>query len=129
MIKRKTWKLSERPDSYGKKRASQHPPAKKWEEISHGNQLLFKAAADEWRRKTERGNVLIYAYGSRVNGDFRPDSDIDIAVEAEISTEPGCTIKPCPMPKFKMNVLFDVFDVDVKMVQPDPTIHYIEIPI
>ena len=128
MIKRKTWKLSDRPDSYGKKRTQVHPPAKVWDEISDGNKLLFLSAAEEWRRKTGRENTVIYAYGSRVNGDFNADSDIDIAFEYEISKHAGCKISSGALPKFKMNVLTDTFDVDVKLIQPDPTIHYIEIP-
>lgn len=130
MINRKTWKLSERPDSYGKKRVRIHPPAKKWEDINEWNQLLFKDAAG-WSR-TRLGldeKTKMFAYGSRVNGDFLLDSDIDIAYEVQISTEPGCEIKPGPLPKFILQYGGEEFVVDVKHVQPDPTIQYIEIPI
>lgn len=119
MIKRRTWKLSERPESYGKHRKQVHPPAKKWEEIPNDQANLFLLAKGILCEKTEVEEAKLYAYGSRVNGNFVETSDIDIAISGKYRI---------PNREFIIKGASGNIKIDIKQVQPDPTIHYIEIP-
>lgn len=112
MIRRKTWLLSERPDSYGKQRDQVHPPAKIWREIASQNRDLFYAAAVKLSRSGIAGPF--YAYGSRAAGTFVESSDIDIAVKYETES-----------PVFFINSI----KIDLKETIADPSINYILIPI
>lgn len=111
MIRRKTWLLSERPDSYGKNRAHVHPPAKTWRDLSIENRKLFYGAALKLMENGITGPF--FAYGSRVTGTFVETSDIDIAVTRETES-----------PVF----FYDNIKIDLKQTIPDSSITYIPIP-
>ena len=55
-----------------------HVRATTWDEITQSNQKLFKSVASEIKSKHPQAKC--YAFGSRVNGNYTDDSDIDIVV-------------------------------------------------
>ncbi len=125
MIRRATWKLSKRPGSYGKQREQVHPPAKQWSEIPNDQANLFllaKAIITRFYRLNDKTEVTVYAYGSRVNGNFVSASDIDLGVNCE-NHKSEIFYRPLHIKSPQGEIR-----IDVKLIQPDPTITYIEIP-
>lgn len=121
MIRRTTWKLKDRPGSYGKQRPQIHPPAKSFKEIDEKNQLLFLMAADIFLRRNNMGET-VYAYGSRTIGNFVDRSDVDIAIKI-----PKSDYEKINFEKFYIEYKGEQYLVDVKAIEPDPTINYITI--
>lgn len=61
-------------------KAQIHPPAKSIDEIEFNNLIGFKSIAHEIKRVCD---CNVYAYGSRVNGNYHSGSDYDIMVYCE----------------------------------------------
>ncbi len=125
MIQRATWKLSQRPGSYGKHREQVNQPAKQWNQIPNDQANLFllaKAIITRFYRLNDKTEVTVYAYGSRVNGNFVNESDIDLAVKCD-NHKSEIFYRP-----FHIKSPHGEIRIDVKTIQPDPTITYIEIP-
>lgn len=55
-----------------------HKRALKWEELDSTNQQLFSSVAEKIVGINQ--DAICYAFGSRVNGNYRDDSDIDIMI-------------------------------------------------
>lgn len=118
MIKRTTWKLSERPGSYGKPiREQVHPRARTWNEISPWNRALFMKAAMELKKIGLP--PPFFAFGSRSNGNFVSESDIDIG-HLEPTDKEG---------SYYTGLKIEGVKVDLKPTAADPTIPYIKIPL
>lgn len=89
MINRKTWLLKDKPDSYPppyQGRTRHHEAAKSWGEVTPGNQVMFMSdvskilnLARELNLKS-RLEMKFFAFGSRVNGFFTENSDVDIGI-------------------------------------------------
>jgi hypothetical protein len=84
MIKQKTYSIAERPDlrpfdKYAG-RFQLHEPAECWDDLLPENKELCLQAADIIHKGFD--DAKIYAFGSRVKGNFLPHSDLDILVQA-----------------------------------------------
>src|SRR5687768_14288041 len=60
-----------------------HRTNKKHESIRH------RRTSDQMGSKSEPIIERVHIFGSRVRGEHRPDSDIDMAVELDLKTAPG----------------------------------------
>ena len=59
------------------KREQHHEPAKKYDELTNEHKIAFKAIAHEIRKVCD---CNVYAFGSRVNGNYNSNSDYDVVV-------------------------------------------------
>jgi predicted nucleotidyltransferase len=64
---------------------TRHARATSWEGLTEANQKLFKSVASEIKSKYPQANC--YAFGSRVNGTYRDDSDIDMLISGVTELE------------------------------------------
>jgi predicted nucleotidyltransferase len=62
-----------------------HVRATSWEGLTEANQKLFKSVASEIKSKYPQANC--YAFGSRVNGNYTDDSDIDMLISGVTELE------------------------------------------
>ena len=81
MIKRETWKLSERPDSFipYKGRPVHHEPAKEWKDLTLDNRNIYARIAKKVLNLFPE--VTVHAFGSRIHGRWGEDSDYDVSVD------------------------------------------------
>lgn len=83
MIKRKFHTAKERPDLVPTQedRPRHHEPATCWAELTQENKALFQKAAAILQEKYPEAKL--FAFGSRVNGNWSEESDLDIVCQAE----------------------------------------------
>ncbi len=86
MIKLKAYTEKERPDlklwNKHQGRIRHHAPAQCWDDLSPANRELFLQAADIIHKGKAWEDPEIYAFGSRVDGNWVEHSDLDIMVKA-----------------------------------------------
>lgn len=112
MIKRKKYLLKDHPEMKQDKyngREEHHPPAKEFMQITAENRRLIMKAFDEvlnriveFKRSEDAVPIKVYAYGSRVNGRWSEQSDIDLMISGQF-----------PPDTFK-DIVVDGLKVDVK---------------
>lgn len=89
-INRRAWNLKDKPERIqshaktydGRKRS--HKPAKAFPELTKGNRKNFKEIADRIRESFP--GIPVYAWGSRVEGIFKKDSDYDVILNCDQAT-------------------------------------------
>jgi predicted nucleotidyltransferase len=92
-----------------------HVRATSWEGLTEANQKLFKSVASEIKSKYPQANC--YAFGSRVNGNYTDDSDIDVVITGITELEFN-----------KLRAIYEGLKVDLKLSGENTTQQLIQIP-
>lgn len=92
-----------------------HVRATSWSGLTEANQKLFKSVASEIKSKYPQANC--YAFGSRVNGNYTDDSDIDIVITGITELE-----------YISIRYIYEGLKVDLKLSGKNTTQQLILIP-